>query len=442
MGIEGGSLRIEGPLSLRGEVWLPGDKSISHRALLFASVADGVSSISNLSSGDDVLATRNFLSVVGVDSSVEDDGATRIAGNGFAGFLQPTTAIDCGNSGTTMRIGAGLLAGRPHFAVLNGDSSLRKRPMSRVIRPLSAMGAEVTGTDGNRFPPLVIRGGSLKGIEYEVEVASAQVKGALILAGLQASGETTLRLPAITRDHSERMLLALGCDLDSHENEVRVRPSQPCAFDMRVPGDISSAAFLMAAAAVCPGSHIALRSLSLNPSRLAIVDALKEMGVEVETAVEGSVVGEPFGDIEVSHSPKLSAIDVSGSAAALLIDEIPVLACLAAHVPERSSFRDLTELRGKESDRIAVLCEELQRVGVEVKEFEDGFELMGGGMLAGEIGSHGDHRIAMAFASALAGCQGLSIVTGFEAAAVSYPEFARDLALLAGVDPVEVGQVR
>lgn len=435
--VDGGVLRLEGPLSLRGEVLLPGDKSISHRALLFASVADGESSISNLATGNDVLATSDFISVIGAETSRDDDGRTRIAGNGFSGILQPATAIDCANSGTTMRMGAGLLAGRPHFAVLNGDSSLRRRPMSRIIRPLNLMGAAITGADGNRFAPLVIRGGQLRGIDYEVEVASAQVKGALILAGLQASGVTNVRLPAATRDHSERMLVALGCDVESHDNCVQIRASQPRAFEMRVPGDISSAAFFMAAAAVCPGSEVALRSVSLNPSRLAIVDAMRKMGVEVEITASDSAISEPFGEIVVKYSPQLSGIDVCGSDAALLIDEIPVLACLAARAPERSSFHNLAELRGKESDRIAVLCEELRKAGVEVEEFGDGFELMGGELCASDVTSHGDHRIAMAFASVFAGCEGLSTVTGFDSAAVSYPEFGRDLAILAGMSPGE-----
>lgn len=439
--LKGGTLRIRGPLSLQGELWLPGDKSISHRALLFASVADGESHISNLATGDDVAATSHFISSVGVENSAESDGSKRIAGNGFAGILQPTTAIDCGNSGTTMRMCTGLLSGRPHFAVLNGDSSLRKRPMSRIIKPLTKMGAAITGASGNRFPPLVIRGGQLRGIDYEVEVASAQVKGALILAGLQASGETKVRLPAPTRDHSERMLAALGCDVESDGNQVKIRPSQPQGFEMRIPGDISSAAFFMTAAAVCPGSQVTLRSVSLNPSRLAIVDALKAMGVKLEIEPHDSAVSEPFGDIEVKYSPELSGIDVGGPDAALLIDEIPVLACLAARVPERSSFRDLSELRGKESDRIAVLCRELRKVGVEVEEFDDGFELRGGEFSAGEVTSHGDHRIAMAFAAVFAGSEGPFAVTGFDASAVSYPEFSRDLALLAGLNPVEAKRV-
>lgn len=310
--------------------------------------------------------------------------------------------------------------------------------MSRIIRPLNEMGAEITGTGGNRFPPLVVRGGQLRGIDYDSEIASAQVKGALILAGLQASGETKLRLPAPTRDHSERMLAALGCAIESKGNETRIRPSQPDPFELRVPGDISSAAFFMAAAAVCPDSEVSLRSVSLNPSRLAVVDAMRVMGVEIEIIPKGSAVSEPFGDITVRYSPDLGGIDISGSDAALVIDEIPVLACLAARVPQRSSFRGLAELRSKESDRIAVLCRELTNSGVEVEEFADGFEVTGGNFRAGDVTSHGDHRVAMAFASVFAGCQGLSTVSGFEASAVSYPEFGSELARLTGMQPVDV----
>lgn len=435
--LNGGTLWIRGPLSIRGDLWLPGDKSISHRALLFASVAENESRIFNLATGDDVAATIRLISLAGVESFVEYDGSRRVAGSGFAGISQPAAAIDCGNSGTTMRMGAGLLSGRPHFAVLNGDSSLCKRPMSRIIRPLTRMGASIIGAGGNRFPPLVIRGSQLKGIDYDIEVASAQVKGALILAGLQASGETRVRLPAPTRDHSERILAALGCEIESDDREVRIRPSRPQGFEMRVPGDISSAAFFMAAAALCPGSQVVLRSVSLNPSRLGIVDALKSMGVRVEINERDLAVSEPYGDIEVKYSPELSGIDIAGSDAALLIDEIPILACLAARASQRSSFRDLAELRGKESDRIAVLCGELRRAGVVVEEYSDGFELLGGGLSACKVSSHGDHRIAMAFAAVFAGCEGLSAVTGFDASAVSYPEFARDLASLAGLNPDE-----
>lgn len=426
---------MKGPLVLRGEISLPGDKSISHRSLLFAAIAEGESLIRNLGTGADVGATRRLISLLGVDYSSENSGNLRVMGQGFNGLVQPTAAIDCGNSGTTMRLGAGLIAGRPHFAVLSGDRSLRKRPMARVIEPLRQMGAELSGAGGNQFPPLVLRGGQLTGITYSSDVASAQVKGALLLAGLQASGETVVELPAPTRDHSERMLKALGCDIQTEADRVRVGRSQPRAADFEVPGDISSATFLVAACAVCPGSEVKFRSVSVNPSRIAVLDAMKSMGVEVEVGDESRALDEPSADVTVRYSPNLRPINVSGTEAALLIDEIPVLACLAAITPGQSTFRDLAELRGKESDRIAVLGEELGRLGVKVEVFADGLSVEGGEIGSAEVRSHGDHRIAMALASLLAGCEGTSVVGEFGAVAVSYPEFGRDLGQLAGLDP-------
>lgn len=431
------SLRLTGPLKLNGRLRIPGDKSISHRAILFASIADGESHISNLAPGDDVAATRRMIRTVGV-SARPDGSALDVTGRGFEGLSEPAAIIYCANSGTTMRLGAGLLAGRPAFAILNGDDSLRVRPMARIIQPLCEMGAKVSGAHGNQFPPLVVRGGGLHGVSHSVPVASAQVKGAVVLAGLQASGETTIEMPGPTRDHTERILKELGAEIEATDDNVVVRPSQPRAFELEVPGDISSAAFLIAAAAVCPGSEITLEKVGVNPSRRPVLDSLEEMGVDIEVGKANEVVGEPVADITVRYSPRLRAISEDGPRVGLLIDEIPVLAVLGAVAEGESSFSNAAELRTKESDRIETVSSELRALGVSVREQTDGLAVEGGALNPGRVSSRGDHRLGMALAAVLAGQDGESVIEGIDAAAVSYPGFVADLATLAGLpDPYE-----
>lgn len=431
---EDGVFVVKGPLQLLGEVWLPGDKSISHRALLFAAIADGVSTIANLGTGADVAATRRLISALGIDVETGRKGSLSVMGVGFEGLIEPESVIDCANSGTTMRLGAGLVAGRPFLTVLDGDASLRRRPMMRVVAPLRMMGAEISGVDDDRYPPLEIRGRQLSGIRYRSDVASAQVKAALVLAALQAEGPSIIELPLMTRDHTERMLKAISCDLESDGYVVEVHPSQPVPFSMRVPGDLSSAAFLMAAATVCPGSEITIRSVSLNPTRAAVIDALTEMGADISVNQVGCELDEPVADIRVRHVDHLRSIEVSGERAVLLIDEIPVLACLAGTATGSSTFRDLSELRNKESDRIDALCTELTKAGIKVEVYADGFRVHGGRMQPSVFDSHADHRLALALAAISAGITGKSVIGGFTASEVSYPEFGRDLVRLSQSD--------
>jgi len=426
---------IAGGTPLRGRIRVPGDKSISHRALLFAALADGTSRVAHLSSGDDVARTAALVDALGarVRPLPGDELAVTVASPGVDGLREPCAVVDCGNSGTTMRLGLGMLAGRPFHAVLSGDDSLVRRPMARVADPLRAMGARVDGRDGGNFAPLAVRGGSLRGIHYELPVASAQVKSALVLAGLQAAGTTELVEPAPTRDHTERMLGAFGAPVD-HDRDartVRVARGVPRAFELDVPGDPSSAAFFVVAACLAPGSDVVVEDVCLNPIRIAFVDVLVRMGADVETRVTGERAGEPVGEIRARTS-ELRGVVVAGDEVPSLIDEIPVLAVAAAFADGVTEFHDAHELRVKESDRIATVQQELAQLGVAVEPRPDGMLVRGGRPRAATLKSHGDHRVAMAGAVAAVAIDGESTVRGWNAVAISYPAFADDLVALGG----------
>jgi 3-phosphoshikimate 1-carboxyvinyltransferase len=426
-GIMSDELTITGGVPLRGRVRLPGCKGISHRALIFAALGEGTSSITNLAPGADVANTAQALAALGVQ--IRADGErVEVNGGGFGGIHEPDDVVDCGNSGTTLRLLAGLLAGRPFLSVLTGDGSLRQRPMARVVQPLRALGALVDGAADGTRAPLVVRGGGLVGEQLRLEVASGQVKTALVLAGLQADGTTEIVEPEPSRDHTERMLDALGAPIERVDDRtLMVRAGAPRSFDLEVPGDPSSAAFFVVAAAVVPGSAVVVESVSLNPGRVEYLDVLREMGARIDARVTGEVLGEPVGDITVEAAPLRGTAIVSREA---IVDELPVLAVAAAFADGVTEIRDATELAVKESNRITTLQQELSRLGVAVEPRADGLVVRGGKPRGAHLTSHGDHRIAMAAAVAAAGAEGESTVWGWEAVAVSYPGFAEDLASL------------
>jgi 3-phosphoshikimate 1-carboxyvinyltransferase len=424
-------LVLGGARPLRGTLRVPGDKSISHRALLFAALADGDSTITHLATGEDVQATATALGALGVAVERTAAGAVVVHGRGIESWTEPSTVIDCGNSGTATRLLAGLLAGRPFLSVLTGDASLRTRPMDRVAEPLRTMGAHIDGRDSGRLAPLAIRGGALTAARIELPVASAQVKSALVLAGLQAAGVTEVVSPARTRDHTERMLGALGAPVTVDGLAVHVKAGAPSAFEIDVPGDPSSAAFFAVAAAITPGSDVTIEAVSCNPTRVGFVDVLRRMGADVELAMTGEDCGEPLGTLRVRAS-ELTGTVIEGDEVPNVIDEIPALAVAAAFADGVTDIRDAAELVVKESNRIGTLHAELAALGVGVEARADGLIVRGGSPHAATMQSHGDHRIAMAMAVAANALDGESTVTGWAATVSSYPEFATDLARVTG----------
>jgi 3-phosphoshikimate 1-carboxyvinyltransferase len=424
-------LVIAGGSPLRGRLRVPGDKSISHRALLFAALADGPSRLSHLADGDDVARTRHALERLGVRIRDIAVGSVAITGRGVDALHEPLTVIDCGNSGTSMRLLLGVLAGRPFHSVLTGDDSLSRRPMARVVEPLRRMGARIDGRDDARLAPLSVRGGELHGARHELQVASAQVKSALVLAGLQADGVTEITEPAPSRDHTERMLAAFGAPVQRSGDVLRVERGTVTSFDLDIPGDPSSAAFFAVAACITPGSDIVLEDVGLNPSRIRYVDVLRRMGADIEVITTGERAGEPVGDLHVRASG-LTGTVVAGDEVPAVQDEIPVLAVAAAFAEGVSEFRDAGELRVKESDRIATMEQELTQLGVGVETRADALLVRGGHPRTGLLKSHGDHRVAMAGAVAAVALAGETTVRGWQAVGISYPGFVDDLVALGG----------
>jgi len=411
---------------------VPGDKSISHRYAILAALARGRSEIGRYSAAADCQSTLDCLKRLGVGVEKNGgDGAARvvITGAGIEGLRQSRRSLDAGNSGTTMRLLAGVLAGQLFDSTLTGDSSLRKRPMRRVIEPLARMGAHIEAREGN-FAPLEIRGTALQPIEYKLPVASAQVKSAVLLAGLLAEGQTSVEERVPTRDHTEVALREFGADV-RHVGHVvtvcgrpRLEPRQ-----LEVPGDLSSAVFFLAAALILPGSNLVIHNVGLNPTRSAVLDVLGGWGAPINIVALRGEKGELIGDVSISHA-ELSGGVLSGGAIAQLIDELPMLAALGPYTEQGVEVRDASELRVKESDRIAALAENLRRMGARVEEFPDGLRVEGraaGRLRGAEIDARGDHRMAMAFAVAALGAEGNSTIRESECVGVSYPEFVRVL---------------
>ena len=420
--------QVSGPL--RGELEVPGDKSVGHRAVIMGSVARGETRIDNMSAGADNSSTVAAFRSMGVEFRREADTLC-IEGKGWDGLQAPPETVDCGNSGTTMRLLTGLLAGRPFDVTLDGDGSLRSRPMKRVIEPLTRMGARVTGNDGRA--PLEIHGQPLHGVDYSSPVASAQVKSAVLLAGLQAQGATRFEEPYRSRDHTEIMARGFGASVESNGREVVVRGGQELSGTrLRVPGDVSSAAFLMVAAAVMPGSDVSILRVGCNPTRGGVIEVLRAMGADIEVTRAWEEAGEPVADFRV-RGGELRGTEVPPELAPRTIDEYPVLFVAAALAGGSTLFRDVGELRFKESDRIATMSRELSKMGVRMEVNGDDVSVEGGGKLEGaSVESHGDHRVAMALAVAGLSARGGIALSGEECVKVSFPGFFESLEKIGG----------
>lgn len=424
------SLLINTPasgLSLKGHIRVPGDKSISHRALMLGAIAQGETQIQGLLLGEDPRSTAECFRALGAEISELNTDFVRVKGIGLGQLLEPHDILNAGNSGTTLRLMLGLLASHPgRFFAVTGDSSLRSRPMSRVVQPLQQMGAQIWGRKGGALAPLAVQGQELRPIHYHSPIASAQVKSCILLAGLMTEGQTTVTEPALSRDHSERMLRAFGAELsvDPETHSVTVTgPAKLQGQSVIVPGDISSAAFWLVAAAIVPGSELLIENVGVNPTRTGVLDALAMMGADIQWENQRVVTGEPVADLRVRHS-SLKGCEIAGDLIPRLIDEVPILAVAAAFAEGKTVIRDAAELRVKESDRIAVMATQLSRMGARITELPDGLEIVGGTPLVGaEVDSHTDHRIAMSLAIAALNATGTTTINGAEAAAISYPNF-------------------
>lgn len=423
--------------ALRGKVRVPGDKSISHRAVMFASLANGVSNITGLLEGEDVLATLAAFRSMGVEAKGPKNGRLTVTGAGMHGLTPPQADLDMGNSGTAMRLMSGILAAQKFASKLVGDESLSQRPMRRVTVPLVAMGARCVADD-NGCPPIHIRGvDKLEPIDYKLPIASAQVKSAVLLAGLYANGKTSVTEPAPTRDHTERMLRAFAypCEVESVNESSRAITVEGggalSAADIDIPADISSAAFFIVAATIVPGSRVTLKHVGVNPTRTGVVEILRQMGADIKYLDERNVGSEPVADIQITSS-NLTGIDIAPELIPLAIDEVPIICVAAACAQGVTRISGAEELRHKESDRISSVVEGLRNVGVDVIEHKDGMEITGGKILGGEVESAHDHRIAMAFAVAGAVAEHEIVINDCENVATSFPNFvelANDIGL-------------
>ena len=422
---------VEACNSLRGTIVLPGDKSISHRAIILNAISGGNARISNLSPSADVHSTIQCMKMLGVDIRSEPD-ATVVHGRGPEGLAEAEDILYAGNSGTTARLLTGLLAAQPFLSIITGDESLRSRPMDRIIEPLGLMGADIRGRNNNRYAPLSIRGTPLHGITYRLPVASAQVKSAIILAALFARGETIIEEPSPSRDHTERMLTAMGANLVKTGSTITVTPgTEPLAsLSLTVPGDISAAAFWLVAGSIHPDAQIKLTGVGINPTRDGIIDVLQQMGARISIENRRIEGGEPVADLSVESS-HLAGTTIEGDSIPRLIDEILVIAVAASVARGTTMIRDAAELKVKETNRIDTTVKELSRLGVDIKALPDGMQINGGGHLHGaECDSHGDHRLAMALGVAGLIADGQTMIYNAEAVTVSYPGFWSDLETL------------
>ncbi|BAY33866.1 3-phosphoshikimate 1-carboxyvinyltransferase [Nostoc carneum NIES-2107] len=418
-------------LTLQGRIRIPGDKSISHRALMLGAIAQGETEIQGLLLGEDPRSTASCFQAMGAEISELNTELVRVKGIGLGNLQEPVDVLNAGNSGTTLRLMLGLLASHAgRFFTVTGDNSLRSRPMSRVVKPLQQMGAQIWGRKGNSLAPLAIAGQALKPIHYHSPIASAQVKSCILLAGLATEGKTTVTEPALSRDHSERMLRAFGAELsvDPETNSVTVTgPAQLFGQKVVVPGDISSAAFWLVAAAIVPDSELVVENVGVNPTRTGILEALELMGADIQLENQREVAGEPVADIRV-RSSNLKSCTIAGDIIPRMIDEIPILAVAAVFAEGTTIIRDAAELRVKESDRITVMAQQLNKMGARVSELPDGMEITGGTPLVGtDVDSHTDHRIAMSLAIAALVANGVTTIHRAEAAAISYPSFFQTL---------------
>ena len=416
-------ITIKPASSVKGEITVPGDKSISHRSIMLGAIANGTTTVRGFLRGGDNMATMTAFRAMGVQ--ISDDGETVvIQGRGLHGLAEPGDVIDCGNSGTTIRLITGLLAGQSFFSVVTGDQYLRKRPMKRVVEPLTRMGARILGRNQGSLAPLAISGGPLNAIGYESPVSSAQIKSAIMLAGLYADGRTSVREPSLSRDHSERMFRLFGASLEVFNNGVTVQGGVELqGQEITVPGDISSATFFIVAALITPGSELLIRNVGVNPTRTGAIDILRSMGGDIQLLDQREVSGEPVADILV-RSSQLKECAIGGSVVPRAIDEFPAICVAAACAEGVTTIREARELRVKETDRIAAMATNLRALGVPVEECEDGMTVSGVERLSGgSVNSFGDHRIAMSLSvAALVSAAGITI-SDTECVSTSFPSF-------------------
>lgn len=412
---------------LQGNIVVPGDKSISHRSVMFGAVAQGITTVTGFLMGEDCLSTIACFKQLGVKIE-QNDGKIVIHGNGWDGLQEPSEVLDVGNSGTTIRLMLGMLAGQGFHSTLIGDASIAKRPMTRVTLPLSQMGAKIEGRQNGEFTPLSIRGGGLQGFTYKSPVASAQVKSSILLAGLQAEGATTVIEPEKSRDHTERMIRQFGGTVEEDGLAVSVQGGQALkGTEVHVPGDISSAAFFLVAGAIVPNSMITLTNVGLNPTRTGILDVMKDMGADITIDVHDGNQFEPSGDITIKTSD-LKGTVIGGEVIPRLIDEIPVIALLATQADGKTIIKDAAELKVKETNRIDAVVNELAKLGASIEATDDGMIIHGKQtLLGGTASSQGDHRIGMMLAIAALICQDEVSLVDKEAISISYPQFFADL---------------
>lgn len=416
---------------LQGKTTIPGDKSISHRALMLGALASGETTIQGLLLGEDPRSTAHCFRALGAEISELNTEHVQVQGIGLGQLLEPNVVLDAGNSGTTLRLMLGILASHPdRLFTVTGDTSLCSRPMGRVIKPLQQMGAHIWGRQSDTLAPLAIRGQQLQPIQYPSPIASAQVKSCIMFAGLMAEGQTTITEPALSRDHSERMFAAFGADITVDPDTCSVTVTGPAQLHGQaiiVPGDISSAAFWLVAGAIVPGSDIWIENVGVNPTRTGVLEVLEQMGAKMTLANQRTVAGEPVADIHIQHS-QLHGTVIEGAVIPRLVDEVPILAVAALFAQGPTTIRDAAELRVKESDRLTAMATQLQKMGANITEQPDGLEIQGGASLQGaDVDSFGDHRVGMSLAIAALNATGSTTIHRAEAAAISYPNFVATL---------------
>ena len=423
-------LKIDKANKIQGEITVPGDKSISHRAIILSSISKGPSRIEGFLRGEDCLGTIDCFRQLGVDI-VDKGSIIYVHGKGLGGLREPGDILDVGNSGTTIRLVSGILAGQNFFTIITGDESIRQRPMDRIAIPLRQMGANIHARGKGNLAPMAIWGGDLKPIDYTLPVPSAQIKSAILLAGLYTKGETSIRGGGKSRDHTERMLGAFGANILFENNLLTLRPSTLYGQEIQIPGDISSAAFFIAGAAVLPGSHLRIKNVGLNPTRTGIIDIIREMGGNIEIDNQWMSGGEEIGDIIV-RGGKLRGINIGGNIIPRLIDEIPVIAVIAALAQGKTLITGAEELKVKETNRISAMVEEMNKLGIRVKELADGMEIHGPNKIhGGQVESHGDHRIAMALAIAGLFANSPVKIKNSNCIGISFPGFEESLKKIA-----------
>lgn len=411
---------------LTGTIEIPSDKSLSHRAVILGSICNGKLHVKNFSSSADCRSTVSILQKLGIEIEYLTGGTLLIHGKGLKGFKEPKDILDAGNSGTTLRIMLGILSGQSFYSVLTGDHSLKKRPMGRVIQPLTMMGSQILARENNTVAPITVRGGILHPIEYKMPIASAQVKSSIMLAGLYANGITTIIEPAKSRDHTERLLKYLGANIDVNGLKVSIEgQTELSPKEIKIPGDISSASFFIVAATIIDGSELTLTNVGINPTRSGLLSVLKKMGADITISNEREVCGEPVGDITV-RSAKLRGMEISGEIIPTLIDEVPIIAVAASLAEGTTVIKDAQDLRNKESDRLSAITNELKAMGVDIEEMADGLIINGSDRIEGDCicKSHDDHRIAMAITIASLAAKFPVTIKNAGWIKISFPEFS------------------